>query len=47
MRPRTTGVLFALTSASGFGVMPVLTKVVYDDGAGPLGGLMHEYEIAA
>ena len=47
MSPRTTGVLLALTSASGFGVMPVLTKVVYDDGAGPFGVLSVRFTAAA
>jgi drug/metabolite transporter (DMT)-like permease len=45
--PRTAGVLLALTSASGFGVMPVLTKVVYDDGAGPVGVLSVRFTVAA
>jgi drug/metabolite transporter (DMT)-like permease len=45
--PRTTGVLLALTSAAGFGVMPVLTKVVYDDGVGPLGVLSVRFTAAA
>jgi drug/metabolite transporter (DMT)-like permease len=47
VRPRTAGVLLALTSAFGFGVMPVLTKVVYDDGAGPLGVLSVRFSAAA
>lgn len=47
MSPRTTGVLLALTSATGFGVMPVLTKVVYDDGAGPFGVLSVRFTVAA
>ncbi|MDT7538292.1 MAG: hypothetical protein QOI82_1877 [Actinomycetota bacterium] len=47
MSPRTTGVLLALTSAAGFGVMPVLTKVVYDDGAGPFGVLSVRFSVAA
>lgn len=47
MTPRTLGVLLALTSAAGFGVMPVLTKVVYDDGAGPLGVLSVRFTAAA
>lgn len=47
MSPRTAGVLLALTSASGFGVMPVLTKVVYDDGAGPVGVLSVRFTVAA
>jgi drug/metabolite transporter (DMT)-like permease len=45
--PRTAGVLLALTSATGFGVMPVLTKVVYDDGAGPFGVLSVRFTAAA
>jgi drug/metabolite transporter (DMT)-like permease len=45
--PRTTGVLLALTSATGFGIMPVLTKVVYDDGVGPLGVLSVRFTAAA
>jgi drug/metabolite transporter (DMT)-like permease len=47
VNPRAAGVLLALTSASGFGVMPVLTKVVYDDGAGPLGVLSVRFTAAA
>ena len=47
MSPRTTGVVLALTSATGFGVMPVLTKVVYDDGAGPFGVLSVRFSVAA
>ena len=47
MTRRTTGVLLAMTSASGFGVMPVLTKVVYDDGAGPFGVLSVRFSVAA
>lgn len=47
MSPRTLGVLLALTSAAGFGVMPVLTKVVYGDGAGPLGVLSVRFSVAA
>jgi drug/metabolite transporter (DMT)-like permease len=45
--PRTTGVLLAVASATGFGVMPVLTKVVYDDGAGPFGVLSVRFTVAA
>jgi drug/metabolite transporter (DMT)-like permease len=46
--PRTIGVLLALTSATGFGLMPVLTKVVYDDnGVGPLGVLSVRFTAAA
>jgi drug/metabolite transporter (DMT)-like permease len=44
---RTTGVLLAVASATGFGVMPVLTKVVYDDGAGPFGVLSVRFTVAA
>ena len=47
MNPRTVGALLALTSASCFGVMPVLTKVVYDDGAGPFGVLSVRFTVAA
>lgn len=47
MNPRTAGALLALTSASCFGVMPVLTKVVYDDGAGPVGVLSVRFTAAA
>ena len=47
MTPRTVGALLALTSASCFGVMPVLTKVVYDDGAGPVGVLSVRFTAAA
>ena len=41
------GVLLALLSAAGFGVMPVLTKVVYDDGAGVAGVLSVRFTLAA
>jgi drug/metabolite transporter (DMT)-like permease len=44
---RTVGVLLAITSATGFGVMPVLTKVVYDSGAGPFGVLSVRFSVAA
>ena len=47
MTARTLGVLLALASATGFGVMPVLTKVVYDDGAGPIGVLSVRFTLAA
>jgi drug/metabolite transporter (DMT)-like permease len=47
LNPRTAGALLALTSASCFGVMPVLTKVVYDDGAGPVGVLSVRFTAAA
>jgi drug/metabolite transporter (DMT)-like permease len=36
-RRRLTGVALALVSATGFGLMPVLGKVAYDDGAEPVG----------
>jgi drug/metabolite transporter (DMT)-like permease len=45
--PRTTGALLAVLSASCFGVMPVLTKVVYSDGAGPIGVLSVRFTVAA
>lgn len=41
------GIALALTSAASFGVMPVLTKVVYDDGAEPVGVLAVRFAIAA
>lgn len=47
MSPRTTGALLAVVSAASFGVMPVLTKVVYDDGAGPFGVLSVRFTVAA
>ncbi len=37
----------ALASAASFGVMPVLTKVVYDDGAEPVGVLWVRFTLAA
>ena len=46
-RRRLTGVALALTSAAGFGVMPVLGKVAYDDGAEPVGVLAVRFAIAA
>jgi drug/metabolite transporter (DMT)-like permease len=45
--PRLLGTLLALTSAAGFGVMPVLTKVAYDDGASVAGVLSVRFSIAA
>jgi drug/metabolite transporter (DMT)-like permease len=45
--PRLTGALLALLSAASFGVMPVLTKVVYDDGAGLAGVLSVRFSLAA
>ena len=44
---RVLGIALALTSAASFGVMPVLTKVVYDDGAEPVGVLAVRFAIAA
>jgi len=41
------GVALALTSAASFGVMPVLAKVVYDDGAEPIGVLAVRFGLAA
>ena len=43
---RLTGVGFALLSAASFGVMPVLTKVVYADGADAVGVLSVRFTIA-
>ena len=45
--PRALGVSLALTSAASFGVMPVLTKVVYAGGTGPLGVLSVRFSLAA
>jgi drug/metabolite transporter (DMT)-like permease len=45
--PRLRGAALALTSAASFGVMPVLTKVVYDDGAGIAGVLSVRFSLAA
>lgn len=47
MNPRLAGTLLALTSAASFGVMPVLTKVVYDDGVGVAGVLSVRFSSAA
>lgn len=44
---RLLGIALALTSAAAFGVMPVLTKVVYDDGAEPVGVLAVRFAVAA
>jgi drug/metabolite transporter (DMT)-like permease len=46
-RRRLHGVALALASAACFGVMPVLTKVVYDDGADPVAVLAVRFAIAA
>lgn len=45
--PRLLGVAFALVSATAFGVMPVMTKVVYSDGADPIGVLAVRFWLAA
>lgn len=45
-RPRLVGVGFALLSAASFGVMPVLTKVVYADGADAVGVLAVRFTLA-
>ncbi|MCA1711672.1 MAG: DMT family transporter [Actinobacteria bacterium] len=47
MTGRTLGALLALTSAASFGVMPVLTKVVYDDGPGVYGVLSVRFTVGA
>ena len=47
MSPRLLGTLLALTSAAGFGVMPVLTKVAYDDGASVAGVLSVRFSLAS
>ncbi|MDP3712413.1 MAG: DMT family transporter [Mycobacteriales bacterium] len=44
---RAFGVALAVTSATSFGVMPVLTKVVYDDGADTYGVLSFRFTLAA
>lgn len=46
-RRRLVGVLLALVSATSFGVMPVLTKVVYEDGAEPVAVLSVRFALAA
>jgi drug/metabolite transporter (DMT)-like permease len=46
-RRRLLGIALALTSAACFGVMPVLAKVVYDDGADPIGVLAVRFALAA
>ncbi len=45
-RVRLAGTALALLSAASFGVMPALTKVVYADGAGPLGVLSVRFSLA-
>jgi drug/metabolite transporter (DMT)-like permease len=44
---RALGIGLAVVSASSFGVMPVLTKVVYEDGADPIGVLAVRFGLAA
>ena len=44
---RLLGVGLALVSAASFGVMPVLTKVVYENGAEPIGVLAVRFALAA
>lgn len=46
-RRRLLGVVLALVSAASFGVMPVLAKVVYDDGAEPIAVLAVRFALAA
>ena len=46
-RRRALGLLLAVVSASCFGMMPVLTRVVYADGAEPVGVLAVRFGIAA
>lgn len=46
-RRRLLGVVLALTSAASFGVMPVLAKVAYDDGAEPVAVLTVRFALAA
>ena len=43
---RLAGVGFALLSAASFGVMPVLGKLAYDDGADPVGLLAARFTVA-
>jgi drug/metabolite transporter (DMT)-like permease len=46
-RRRLLGVCLALLSATSFGVMPVLAKVAYDDGAEPIAVLTVRFVLAA
>jgi len=46
-RRRLLGVALALVSAASFGVMPVLTKIIYEDGAEPVGVLAVRFALAA
>lgn len=47
MPRRATGLLLAVLSASAFGIMPVLTRTVYDDGVGVPGVLSVRFTLAA
>ena len=47
MPRRATGLLLAVVSATAFGVMPVLTKTVYEDGVGAPGVLSVRFTLAA
>ena len=44
---RALGLLLAVVSATCFGVMPVLTRFVYEDGAEPVGVLAVRFALAA
>ncbi len=46
-RRRLLGIALALISAASFGLMPVLTKVVYDDGGKPIAVLSVRFTLAA
>jgi drug/metabolite transporter (DMT)-like permease len=45
--PRLLGTVLALVSAAGFGIMPVLTKVAYDDGTSVAGLLAVRFLLAS
>ena len=46
-RSRAVGLLLSVLSASAFGVMPVLTKVVHEGGTGALVVLSVRFTLAA
>jgi drug/metabolite transporter (DMT)-like permease len=46
LSPRAVGIVLALVSASSFGALPVLTKVVYAGGAEPIGVLAFRFTLA-
>ena len=46
-RRRALGLLLAAVSAASFGAMPVMTRVVYEDGAEPVGVLAVRFALAA